>query len=92
MWDDTDKLSDPENDRVLDQGRMTPTTTWLDAEPVGIATIPEDSLAPLVLSLFMFGLFVALAFRSMWVVLAMLIVMFFTGCFWMWPRTEKEVL
>lgn len=92
LWDDTDKLSDPENDRVLDQGRLTPTSTWLDAEPVGIATIPEDSLAPLVMSLFMFGLFVALAFRSMWVVLAMLIVMFFTGCVWMWPRTEKEVL
>ena len=33
-------------DRVLDGGTLTPTTTWLDAEPVGIATIPEDSLLP----------------------------------------------
>ena len=92
LWDDTDKLSDPDNDRVLDNGRLTLTSTWLDAEPTGIATIPEESIVPLVISLFMFGFFVALAFRSMWTVLAMLIVMFFAGCVWMWPRTKKEVL
>jgi cytochrome c oxidase subunit I len=91
LWDDSDKLSDPDNDRVLDQGRLTLTTTWLDAEPVGIVTIPEESLLPLVMSLVMFGLFIALAFRSMWVVLAMLIAIFLSGCWWMWPRTEKEV-
>lgn len=92
LWDDTEKVCDPDNDRVLDQGRLTVTSSWLDAEPVGIATIPEDSLAPLIMSLFMFGFFLAVAFRSMWTVLAMLILMFFTGCVWMWPRTEKEVL
>ena len=92
LWDDTDKLDDPDDDRVLDKGRLTPTSTWLDAEPIGIATIPEESLAPLVISLFMFGLFLSLAFRSMWAVLGLLILMFFTGCFWMWPRTKKEVL
>ena len=92
LWDDTDKLNDPDNDRVLDKGRLTLTSTWLDAEPTGIATIPEESIVPLVISLFMFGFFVALAFRSMWSVLAMLIVMFFAGCVWMWPRTKKEVL
>jgi len=92
LWDNTDKLNDPDNDRVLDKGRLTLTSTWLDAEPTGIATIPEESIIPLVISLFMFGFFVALAFRSMWTVLAMLIVMFFAGCVWMWPRTKKEVL
>ena len=92
LWDDTDKLGDPDDDRVLDKGRLTPTSTWLDAEPIGIATIPEESLAPLVISLFMFGLFLSLAFRSMWAVLGFLILMFFTACFWMWPRTKKEVL
>ena len=92
LWDDTDELSDPENDRILDQGRLTPTSTWLDAEPDGIATIPEESLSPLVISLTMFGLFTAFAFRSMWTVLAMLILTFFVGCVWMWRKTEKEVL
>jgi len=92
LWDDYENLDDPENDRVLDQGRLTPTTTWLDAVPVGIATIPEDSLAPLFMSLTMFGIFVAFAFHWMWAVLAMLILTFAIGCIWMWPNTRKEVL
>jgi hypothetical protein len=31
LWDDFDEEEDPENDRVLDWGRLTPTTTALDA-------------------------------------------------------------
>ena len=43
LWDDKDEAYDPENERVLDQARMTPTTTVSTAEPVGIATIPGDT-------------------------------------------------
>lgn len=92
LWDDTDELSDPDDDRILDQGRLTPISTWLDAEPVGIATIPEESLAPLVISLALFGFFVSFAFHAIWVVLGFAIVTLFVACFWMWPRTKKEVL
>jgi cytochrome c oxidase subunit 1/cytochrome c oxidase subunit I+III len=92
LWDDFDEEDDPDNDRVLDWGRLTPTTTWLDAEPVGIATIPEDSLAPLFMSLALFGIFVTLVLQMVWTPLAFLILTFLIGCFWMWPRTEKEVL
>ena len=91
LWDDFNEEDDPENERVLDWGRLTPTTTWLDAEPQGIATIPEDSLAPLIMSLALFVVFLALAFQWMWAGLAALVVTFFTGCFWMWPLTRKEV-
>ncbi len=90
LWDDFEEDADPENDRVLDEGRLTPTTTCLDAEPVGIATIPGDSLAPLILALVMFAFFVAFLFQFLWVGLAALIAMFFTGCYWMWPRMDKE--
>jgi len=82
---------DPENERVLDGGRLTPTSGWLDAEPNGIATMPEDSLAPLALAIFMFIFFACLVFQLMWVVLGSLILMFFTCCYWMWPRESKEV-
>ena len=92
LWDTYEKLNDPENERVLDGGRLTPTTTWLDAVPVGIATIPEDSIAPLIMSLLVFALFLAFLFHAMWVVLATLVLSFVTGCAWMWPHTEKEVL
>lgn len=92
LWDDYQESADPENERVLDEGRLTPTTGWLDAEPVGIATMPEDSLAPLILAIAMLVFFGALVFQMMWVVLAGLIAMFLTGCYWMWPRPSKEVL
>lgn len=91
LWDDFDEEEDPENDRVLDWGRLTPMTTALDAVPVSLATIPEDSIVPLFLSLAMFSFFIFIVFQMMWWSLASLLVTFLLGCFWMWPRTEKEV-
>jgi hypothetical protein len=64
----------------------------LDAVPVGIATIPEDSIAPLLMSLALFGFFLAIIFQMMWWTLAALIVTFVIGCWWMWPRTQEEML
>jgi cytochrome c oxidase subunit 1/cytochrome c oxidase subunit I+III len=92
LWDDFDEEADPDDDRVLDWGRLTPTTTVLDAVPVGIATIPEDSLAPLLISLVLFGFFLAIIYQLLWWVLAAAIATFLIGCYWMWPRTEEEVV
>jgi cytochrome c oxidase subunit I len=91
LWDDFEEEADPDNDRVLDWGRLTPTTTVLDAVPVGIATIPEDSLAPLWLTITLFAMFLAILYQRMWFALGALILSLLVACFWMWPRTEKEV-
>jgi cytochrome c oxidase subunit 1/cytochrome c oxidase subunit I+III len=91
LWDDFEESADPENERVLDWGRLTPTTSFLDAAPEGIATIPEDSLTPLILALAMFVFFVAFTFQLLWIALIALIAMFLTGCYCMWPRLSKEV-
>jgi cytochrome c oxidase subunit 1/cytochrome c oxidase subunit I+III len=92
LWDDFDEEEDPDNDRVLDRGRLTPSTTALDAIPIGIATIPEDSLAPLMMSIAMFAFFCTMVVQMVWTSLVLVFVIFLIGCFWMWPRTEKEVL
>jgi hypothetical protein len=63
----------------------------LDAVPVGIATIPGDSLAPLFMSVVLFGVFLAVIYQLLWWTLAALLATFFIGCYWMWPRTEKEI-
>ncbi|HXS74627.1 MAG TPA: cbb3-type cytochrome c oxidase subunit I [Terracidiphilus sp.] len=91
LWDDFDEEEDPENDRVLDWGRLTPTTTMLDAIPVGLATIPEDSIVPLLLTIAIFGIFLAFIYQQMWWMLAAFLVSLFFAYVWMWPRTEKEV-
>jgi cytochrome c oxidase subunit I len=92
LWDDFEEEDDPDCDRTLDCGRLTPVTTALDAVPIGIATIPEDSLLPLWLSLALFVFFIAVVLQMVWVALALLLVSFLLGCVWMWPRTEKEVV
>lgn len=91
MWDGFPTFEDPENDRVLDQGRLTPTSTWLDAEPIGIATIPEDSLAPLLMSLALFGFFMAFIFESDWSLLATAVLTLIIGYVWLWPKKDEEV-
>jgi hypothetical protein len=92
LWDDFDEEYDPDDERVLANGRLTPTTTWLDAVPEGIATIPEDSLAPLLSSITLFAFFLFFVLQMIWVSLAMLLLTFAILAFWIWPRTEKEVV
>jgi cytochrome c oxidase subunit I len=89
LWDDHDEEFDPENERVLDKARMTPTSTVLDAEPIGIATIPGDSLAPLFFAITMFVLFTALVFQLLWLALAAFLATFAIGCYWLWPTTQE---
>jgi chromate transport protein ChrA len=64
----------------------------LFAEPEGIATIPEESIAPLLMSLALLFFFVTFAFQMVWTAVGLLFLSFLIGCFWMWPRTEKEVV
>jgi hypothetical protein len=93
LWDDYVEEADPDNERVLADGRLTPTTTWLDAEPVGIATIPSDTLAPLMLALMLMAFFLSFVFQLLWISLATVLSVFLIGCYWMWPRAraDKEI-
>ncbi len=70
LWDDHDEFFDPENERVFDQGRIVPATSWLDAIPLGISQMPAPTLAPLFIALAMFLFFLAMVFTWMWVALA----------------------
>jgi cytochrome c oxidase subunit I len=88
LWDDHDEFDDPEGERILDQGRQTPATTWLDAEPIAIAQMPTDSLAPLLLALSLFVVFTALVFSLLWVALAGLFFTFASTCYWLWPQAR----
>ncbi|MFP5276821.1 MAG: cbb3-type cytochrome c oxidase subunit I [Acidobacteriota bacterium] len=92
LWDDFDEEEDPENERVLDGGRWTPITSWLDAEPLAIATIPEDSLMPLWAALAVYGFFQAMVVQLIWVAAGMLVATLLFGIWWMWPRTKEEIV
>lgn len=92
LWDDYDEDADPDGDRLLDTARLTLTSSWLDARPLSIATMPEDTLIPLFFSVTMFVFFIALVFQMLWIGLAAFVATFLLGCFWLWPRPIKGEL
>jgi len=59
LWDEHEEEHDPHGRRILDQGRLTLATSWLDAKPVAISKLPEDTIAPLLLAVAGVGLCIA---------------------------------
>jgi cytochrome c oxidase subunit 1/cytochrome c oxidase subunit I+III len=90
LWDEHDEEYDPEDARVLDRERMTLSTTWLDAQPIGLAKMPEDSIWPLVLSLAIGALAALVLVKSMWWTLAPIIAGLAVMAMWLWPKEEKR--
>ncbi len=91
LWDSHDEESDPDGERILDQARLTISTSWLDAEPQSIMKMPEDTLAPLLMALGLMLLFLALTFQLLWVALAGFIAALIAGYYWLWPKAEERV-
>ena len=89
LWDEHEEDSDPQDARVLDQGRLTLTTHWRDAVERSVARMPEDTVTPLLLALGLTAVFCAvlvkaLTWASMFVVLSLVVA----GA-WLWPREVK---
>ncbi|HEX4339948.1 MAG TPA: cytochrome c oxidase subunit I [Polyangiaceae bacterium] len=68
--------------------RETVSTSALEADPAGIAKMPEDSVAPLLLSLVLTALCTALLLRQLWVAGAALLVAIALAGTWLWPSKE----
>lgn len=90
LWDDYDESADPDDKRLLDNGRLTFTTSSMDAEPVAIAKMPKETLAPLLLSIAIFGFFLALCFQWFWWGVGAFFVSFAVMGYWLWPRELGE--
>ncbi len=90
LWDTHDEEYDPEDARVLDRERMTISTTWLDARPVALAKMPEDSIWPLVLSLAISAIAALVLIRSLWWTLAPIVAGLAVTALWLWPKEEKH--
>jgi cytochrome c oxidase subunit 1/cytochrome c oxidase subunit I+III len=91
LWDDFDEHYDPEDDRALDEQRVAAVTTVLDAEPVGVAKMADDTLTPIALAIALTVLFSALLFKAMWVALAAVIVSLVIAAAWLWPEPERVI-
>lgn len=65
LWDDHDEEHDPDAARILDDHRVTLSTTWLDADPASVAQMPEDSLMPITAALVLLAFFIGVLARSL---------------------------
>ena len=74
LWDEHEEEEDPEGERILDQGRLTFSTTWLDSEPVALARMPEDTIKPLIAALGFFVLCGAIVYQLAWVSIASTVI------------------
>jgi cytochrome c oxidase subunit I len=81
-------LSSLERGLLLDQGKETIATSALDAQPDMILEMPEDSYAPVVLTVGMSVLFVGLLLRN-WITVGVGAVIVAGGILaWLWPSRE----
>ncbi len=89
LWEDRlgeTRASTPDRGFALDHGKETLGTTMLDAVPDVIVKMPEDSLAPLLLSLALAALFTTMMLEAWWWLGASIIAILIITMAWLWPR------
>ena len=92
LWDEHDEEEDPSGERVLDQDRLTLSSTWLDAETTALVRMPEDSILPFWLAVGFFVIFGAITFQRMWIVVGALVFCFIIAAIWFWPNPQQGEL
>ena len=89
LWEDRlgeTRASTPDRGFALDHGKETLGTTMLDAVPDVIVKMPEDSLAPLLLSLALAALFTTMMLEAWWWLGVSIIAILIITMAWLWPR------
>jgi hypothetical protein len=90
LWDMHDEEYDPEDARALDRERLTLSTTWLDARPVALAKMPEDSIWPLLLALAISAIAGLVIAKLIWWTLVPIVAGLLMAALWFWPKQEKQ--
>ncbi|MFI4928090.1 MAG: cbb3-type cytochrome c oxidase subunit I, partial [Burkholderiales bacterium] len=89
LWDTHDDEKDPQGLRVLDQARLTLATTWLDARPLSISKMPEDTITPLAAGLLLTALCFAVLLKALWIALGFVLLTGLCVGVWLWPERQQ---
>jgi heme/copper-type cytochrome/quinol oxidase subunit 1/heme/copper-type cytochrome/quinol oxidase subunit 3 len=90
LWDAHDEEHDPKHERVLSGGRFTLSTTAVEAVPVALASMPEDTVTPLLAALALTALFVGLVLRSAAPAAAGVLATLVVAAVWLWPARATK--
>jgi hypothetical protein len=89
LWDAHDESNDPSGERSLDAARIAMATTWRQAQPAGLSTMPEDTAAPLLLAIAITVVVSALLLKALWIAgFGLVLCLALTG-YWLWPEPRK---
>ncbi len=91
LWDDHDEHDDPDDDRTLDYGRVTPSLSPLDGIPQAMATMADDTMTPLLLTLALCVVFSSLLFGWVWLLAVGVVACLAVVAAWLWPEPERSV-
>ncbi len=91
LWDEHDEEEDPEGERILDQGRCTFSTTWIDAKPFALARMPNDSILPAGAAFWLVIAGYAFVFSHDWYFLFFMLLAGATVAAWLGTPAEREL-
>jgi cytochrome c oxidase subunit 1/cytochrome c oxidase subunit I+III len=92
LWDEHEEFRDPDNSRILDQGKQTLSTTYIDAEPESISTGEPETILPLLVSIGLTAIITALMAKLLWVALGFTIATIILAAIWQWPNEPERRL
>jgi cytochrome c oxidase subunit I+III len=90
LWDPHHEEEDPKDERLLDAGRFTASTTAVDAIPIARARMAEDTVMPLMAALTLTVLFAAALTKLVWLAGAAALATLCVAAFWLWPEIERK--
>jgi cytochrome c oxidase subunit I len=90
LWDDHDEFHDPDNERVLAEGRQTLSTTAIDAEPESISSGEPETILPLVVAALLAALLGVLMAKLVGWALALAAASLIAAAVWNWPHEPEK--
>ena len=90
LWDAHPEEHDPRGERLLSHGRYTIATSWLEARPIAIATMPEDTVTPLACAVTLTALTAAVLLNHLAWAAAIAAITALCAAVWLWPEKEKH--
>lgn len=87
VWDErtAESVAEPEPERILDDSRMTPTSTELDGRYDQAVEVVEPSIRPFITAIGLLVMFLGLLVSWYWVAGVGVVIAFATLAGWLWP-------
>lgn len=89
LWDEHEEEADPDNRRVLAEGKQVLATSSIDATDGFVVQMPKETILPLVTALLLLGLALSLLFSALWWAGGFTLATLLAVGIWLWPESKE---